>query len=163
LTWLLLLLLLFYFSVCGNNINKVSFGDYVAVAWLSSNNLRADRLGQWVLGDAYLVALGAVVQRARCVRGHVGTIAISGYGAAAAATSVSVLQIQVLIVAAAIIRVVIVRLASACAVGAIDGRLPEPIAHPEAQLPLAIPLPFPLAITLLHRLLLLLPEVGKED
>lgn len=125
------------------------------------HNLRADRLGQWIFGDAYLVALGAVVQRARCVRGHVGTVAISASGA-----SISVLHVHIL-VAAILVRIVIVPLMMllllAARVGAIDGRLPEAIAHPKAQLPLTIPLPFPLPFALLHRLLLLLPEVGEED
>lgn len=114
------------------------------------NNLRADRLGQWVLGDPNLVALGAIVQSTGCIRGHIGTIAIT--------SSITILQIQ-LLVTILILGVVIVPLDAS----AVDGRLPEAITHPKAQLPLTIPFPLPFPFTLLHRLLLLLPEVGEED
>jgi len=72
------------------------------------NNLRANRLGQWVLSDAYLVALCAIVERAGCISGHICPIPIP----------IAILHIQILF-ACRVICIVVVNAAAA----AVDCRL----------------------------------------
>lgn len=80
---------------------------------VACNNLRANRLGQWILSDAYLVALCAIVERAGCISGHISPIAIP----------VAILCIQVVFACRVIVRIVVVAVAAAAA-AAIDCRLP---------------------------------------
>lgn len=85
------------------------------------NNLRANRLGQWILSDAYLVALCAKVERTGCISGHICPIAIP----------VAILHIQILF-AIRIICIVVAAAAAHAAAAAVDGRLSQSIADAQA-------------------------------
>lgn len=95
----------------------------VFVFVLVFNNLRANRLGQWILSDAYLVALCAIIQGAWCVSCHICPIAIP---------TIAILHIQFLCRFVCIVVIPTAAAAAAAATAdaaAIDGRLAQSTAH----------------------------------
>lgn len=98
--------------------------------FLVFNNLRANRLGQWILSDAYLVALCAIIQGAWCVSCHICPIAIP---------TIAILHIQFLCWFVCIVVIPTAAAASSDAAAAatadaaaIDGRLAQSIANAQA-------------------------------
>lgn len=117
--------------VCVSSHSLILFDVYacvcccVFVSFLGFNNLRANRLGQWILSDAYLVALCAIVEGAGCVSGHICPIAIP----------IAILHIQLLLACRFVCIVVVsatAATADAAAAAAIDGRLTQSIADAQA-------------------------------
>lgn len=96
--------------------------------FLVFNNLRANRLGQWILSDAYLVALCAIIQGAWCVSCHICPIAIP---------TIAILYIQFL---CRFVCIVVIPTAAAAAgdaaatadAAAVDSRLAQSIANAQA-------------------------------
>lgn len=96
-----------YVCKCVSNLSLFGLCLCVFVS-VNFNNLRANGLGQWILSNAYLVALCAIVESAGCISSHICPIAIP----------ISVLQIQILFAS----RVICIVVVAAAAAAAVDGR-----------------------------------------